>query len=318
MAQEAENIIINDDLLSKYFSGEATPDEAMAIDEWKSNNEANRQEFTALWNAWNQTALRYHKIGNIQAAWQELQPLPKRLFSKRAILLRWSVAASILICLTIPAALLFKGDNSAHQQKTITASHDKIQAHMLACGSMVTIAPGSSISYPLSLTGNERLVSLNGSSFFDVKTLANRPFIVTAGPVKIKVLGTSFHVIDTDTTITVKVVSGKILMSTADQQTIVTAGETGTYLKKEKRLVMVEDQRTFHFDNEDLEIVSTTLSKAYHKKIIIRNPEIAKMKISSNFENKPLEYILEVITTTLNINYTTNQTTDEIYFEKAN
>ena len=53
MAQGAENIIVNDDLLSKYFSGEALPEEAMAIDEWKARNETNRQEFAALWNAWN-------------------------------------------------------------------------------------------------------------------------------------------------------------------------------------------------------------------------------------------------------------------------
>ncbi len=318
MAQEADNIIINDDLLSKYFSGEATPEEAIAIDEWKSRNATNLKEFTTLWIAWNQIALRTHEIGDIQAAWQELLPLHKRISSKRTLLLRWAVAASILICLAIPAALLFKGNNSSPKHQVITASHDKAEQRVLACGSMVLISSGSSISYPLSPTGNERHVTLYGSSFFDVKTLANRPFIVTAGPVKIKVLGTSFHVFDTDSTIAVKVVSGKILMSAASQQTIVAAGETGTYLKKEKRLVMAVIQRSFRFDNEDLEIVSATLSKAYHKKIIIRDPEIAKLKISSNFENKPLEYILEVIATTLNINYTTNHTNDEIYFEKAN
>lgn len=317
MAQEAENIIINDDLLSKYFSGEATPDEAMAIDEWKAGNEVNRQEFATLWGTWNKTALRSHKVGDIQSAWQELLPLPKRLASKRTALLRWAIAASVLMCLAIPAALLFKGNNSS-QQQTITASPDKPEQQILPCGSMVRISPGSSISYPLSLTNNERHVILSGSSFFDVETLANRPFIVTAGPVKIKVLGTSFHVLDTDTTITVKVISGKILMSTAAQQTIVSAGETGTYLKREKKLIIAEEQRSFRFDNEDLEIVSATLSKAYHKKIVIRDAEIAKLKISSNFENKPLEYILEVIATTLNLTYTTNQTDDEIYFEKAN
>jgi ferric-dicitrate binding protein FerR (iron transport regulator) len=317
MAQEAENIIVNDDLLSKYFSGEATPEEAMAIDDWKSGNAVNQQEFTTLWNAWNHIAPRFHKPGDTRSAWQELLPLPKRQASKHIILLRWAVAASLLICLSIPAALYFKSNNTP-QQHTITASLDKSEQRILPCGSMVRISPGSSISYPLSLTDNERRVTLNGSSFFDVKTLANRPFTVTAGPVKIKVLGTSFHVLDTDTAIVVKVISGKVLVSTAQQQTIVSAGETGTYLKKEKRLVMVQVQRSFRFDNEDLEIVTATLSKAYDKKIIIRDAEISKLKISSNFENKPLEYILEVIATTLNLDYTTNQSNDEIYFEKAN
>ncbi|SHN42485.1 FecR family protein [Chitinophaga sp. CF418] len=317
MAQGAENIIVNDDLLSKYFSGEASPEEAMAIDDWKTSNESNRQEFVALWTAWNHTSLRPHEVGNIQSAWEELQPLPKRLPSKRTILLRWAAAASVLFVFAISAAILFKINNRTSQQNTVTASLHKTEERILPCGSRVTISPGSSITYPVSLTGNERHVVLKGSGYFDVKTIANQPFVITTGPVNIKVLGTSFHVYNTDTAISVKVISGKVLMSVAEQQVIISGGETGKYLKKEKQLAREPEQRTFHFDNEDLEVVVATLSSAYHKKIIIRNPEIAALKISSNFENKSLDYILEVIAITLNVKYTRNLNNDEIYFEKA-
>ncbi|MCF6401459.1 FecR domain-containing protein [Chitinophaga filiformis] len=316
MAQRAENIIVNDDLLSKYFSGEALPEEAMAVDEWKSSNAINRQEFTALWNAWNQTSLRSHKVGNIQAAWNELQPLPNRLSSRRTILLRWTVAASVLI--VIATALLLKTNNGTHQQHTVTASLHKTEQSILPCGSRVTISQGSSLTYPTSLEGNERHVILDGNAYFDVTALADKPFIVTAGAVNIKVLGTSFHVYDTDTAITVKVISGKVLMYVAEQQVIISAGETGQYLKKEQQLERKPEQRSFHFDNENLEAVIATLSQAYHKKIIIKDPEIASLKISSNFDNKPLDYILEVIALTLNVKYTPNPNNDEIYFEKAN
>lgn len=318
MAQGAENIIVNDDLLSKYFSGEASPEEAMAIDEWKLSTETNRQEFLALWSAWNHASLRAHKAGDVQSAWQELLPLPKRLPSRRTILLRWTAAASVLFAVVISGALLFKINNSAPPQNTVTASLGKTAQQTLACGSRVTISPGSSLTYPLSLEGNERHVILKGNAYFDVKTLANKPFIVTAGPVEIKVLGTSFHVSETDTAVTIKVISGKILVSATGQELIISGGETGIYLKKESQLAREPEQRSFHFDNEDLEVVAATLSKAYHKKIIIRDPEIAALKISSNFENKSLDYILEVISITLNVKYTPNLNNDEIYFEKAN
>ncbi|SDF09642.1 FecR family protein [Chitinophaga filiformis] len=318
MAQGAENIIVNDDLLSKYFSGEASPEEAIAIDEWKLSNEINQQEFSSLWSVWNHASLRTHKVGDIQSAWQELQPLPKRLPSRRITLLRWAAAASVLFTVVISAALLFKINNKTPQQKTVTASLHKTTQQVLACGSRVTIFPGSSLTYPLSSEGDERHVILNGSGYFDVKTLANKPFIVTAGPVRIKVLGTAFHVSETDTAITIKVVSGKILTSAAGQQLIISGGETGKYLKNEKQLVQVQEQYTFHFDNENLAVVIAALSRAYHKKIIIRDPEIATLKISSNFENKSLDYILEVIAITLNVKYTPNPNNDEIYFDNAN
>ncbi|PSL22419.1 FecR family protein [Chitinophaga ginsengisoli] len=317
MAQRAKNIIVNDDLLSKYFSGEASPEEAMAIDDWKLSNENNRQEFAALWSAWNQTSLRSHTIGDIQTAWQELLPLPKKLPSRRTILLRWTAAASVLLFIAISGVLFFKTNNTPKQNTVTAALHTTIQ-QALPCGSQVTISPGSSITYPVSLAGNERHVILKGSGYFDVKPLPDKPFIITAGPVNIKVLGTAFHVTDTDTAITIKVISGKVLVSAAAQQIIISGGETGSYLKKEKQLAREPEQRSFHFDNEDLSVVIATLSKAYHKKIIIRDPEIASLKISSNFDNKPLGYILEVIAITLNVKYTSNLNNDEIYFEKAN
>lgn len=316
MAKGAENITINDDLLSKYFSGGATPEEAMAVDEWKSGNESNKQEFYALWNAWNATSQHPHKIANIRAAWQEIQPLPKRLQAKYTILLRWAVAAFVIIGLAIPAALLFTGNKKNATQRTFTATHNKPGQLLLPDSSSVTISPGSSITYAAAFTGNERNVVLNGNGYFDIKPVANRPFVITTGALKIKVLGTSFHVSDTDTAIIVKVIDGRILMYSGEEQSIISAGQTGTYLKKEKRLA--PEQLSFRFDNDDLEVVSATLSKAYQKKIIIRDPDIAFLKISSNFDNKPLDYILEVISTTLNIKYTTNPNNDEIYFEKTN
>jgi ferric-dicitrate binding protein FerR (iron transport regulator) len=314
MAKGAENITVNDDLLSKYFSGGATPEEAMTIDAWKFSSEANQQEFDALWSAWNATSLHPHRVPNIRDAWREMQPLPKRLQAKRAIIIRWAIAASVLIGLAIPAALLFNGNKKSTPQHVITATLNKPEQLLLPDSSSVTISPGSSITY--AFTENERNVVLMGNGYFDIKPVANRPFIITTGAVKIQVLGTSFHVSDTDTAIIVKVINGRILMYSGQQQAIISAGQTGTYLKKEKQLAL--DQFIFRFDNEDLEIVSATLSKAYHKKIIVRDPEIASLKISSNFQNKPLDYILEVIATTLNIKYTTNPNNDEIYFEKAN
>lgn len=314
MAKGAENITINDDLLSKYFSGGATPEEAMTIDDWKFSNEVNQREFNALWNAWNATSKHPHKVPNIQDAWREMQPLPKRIQAKRAILIRWAVAASLLIGLAIPAVLLFTRNPKTAPQHTFTATLNKPEQLLLPDSSSVTISPGSSITH--AFTGNERNVVLIGNGYFDIRPVADRPFVITTGSVKIKVLGTSFHVSDTDTAIIVKVISGRILMYSGEQQAIISAGQTGTYLKKEKQLAL--EQFTFRFDNEDLEIVSATLSKAFHKKIIVRDPEIASLKISSNFEDKPLDYILEVIATTLNIKYTTNPNNDEIYFEKAN
>ncbi|MCO5286583.1 MAG: FecR domain-containing protein [Chitinophagaceae bacterium] len=63
----------------------------------------------------------------------------------------------------------------------------------LADGSRVWLNAESSITYPVAFTGNDRKVTLRGEGYFDVAHDDSKPFLVEAGKIYVRVLGTQFN-----------------------------------------------------------------------------------------------------------------------------
>jgi ferric-dicitrate binding protein FerR (iron transport regulator) len=290
------NIQITDELLSKYFAGEALPEEAMAIDDWKNSHADNASLFNASWDAWQMTSAHPYTKPDLQAIWQQTNS--KR--PKKIRILPWAAAAAALIT----AVALIWLQQRRPVTMTIAATQQTI-TQTLPDGSMAKVTPGSSISY------TNRTIQLKGNGDFDVKPDPGQPFIVQAGPVQITVLGTKFHVEESDSLVIVQVSSGKVMMDKAGKDIIVAGGQMGYY----KAGTLVLENYHFTFDNNSLGSILERLSMAYHKKIVLQDPAMAELRISSVFENKPLDYMLEVITSTLNLKYS-YRNGDEIYIEE--
>jgi ferric-dicitrate binding protein FerR (iron transport regulator) len=84
-----------------------------------------------------------------------------------------------------------KGTRNIAVTKTPSRSKYKIN---LSDGSVVTLNSESVLKYPVSFSGPTREVYLNGEAFFNVTKDHTHPFIVHAGKMNIKVLGTAFNV----------------------------------------------------------------------------------------------------------------------------
>jgi ferric-dicitrate binding protein FerR (iron transport regulator) len=65
---------------------------------------------------------------------------------------------------------------------------------ILSDGSIITLNAETTLKYPPAFTGQTREVYLDGEAFFDVAKDHKHPFIVHAGKMSIKVLGTAFNV----------------------------------------------------------------------------------------------------------------------------
>mgnify|MGYP001082084773 CR=1 FL=1 len=276
------NIQITDELLSKYFAGEALPEEAMAIDEWKKSHADNASLFNASWDAWHMASERPYTLPDVQSEWQKIKP------GRKMRVLPWMAAAAAL--LTAVALLWLQVRKPATM--TIAATQQTV-TQTLPDGSTAKVTPGGSISY------TDRTIQLKGNGDFDVKYDPNKPFVVVAGPVAITVLGTAFHVEESDSLITVQVSSGKVKMEKGSKAIIMTAGQMGYY----KAGALVLENYHFTFEDNTLGSIIERLSIAYHKKIVLQDPAMATLRTSSVFENKTLDYMLEVITSTLNLKY---------------
>ena len=64
----------------------------------------------------------------------------------------------------------------------------------LTDGTVVWLNAQSRLTYPATFTGNERHVAIEGEAYFEVAKDAKKPFIVTAGELEVKVLGTVFNI----------------------------------------------------------------------------------------------------------------------------
>lgn len=288
------NIQITDELLSRYFAGEALPEEAMAIDDWKISHTDNASLFQASWDAWHIASEHPYVLPDVQAVWLQTKPRPK------IHVLPWVAAAATV--LTAVALLWLQRRTPATME--IAATQQTV-TQTLPDGSVAKVAPGGSIHY------TNRTVQLKGNGEFDVKYDPSHPFIVEAGPVQVTVLGTAFHVAESDSLIMVKVNTGKVKMQKDSKEVIITAGQMAYY----KAGALVLENYHFTFDNNTLGSIAERLSMAYHKKIVLQNPAMASLRLSSVFEDKTLDYMLEVITSTLNLKYT-YRTADEILIEE--
>jgi ferric-dicitrate binding protein FerR (iron transport regulator) len=311
MAQKAENMNVTDELLSRYFSGEASPEEAMTIDDWRGRNDANNKEFNAMRTAWNATDPHPYVIQDAKTAWQQMQPLPQRNRPRHIRIATWTAAAAVLTGIVISLTILLQ----PVRQYTVTTAASETRQLKLPDGSDLTLLASSTLTYPETFAAAERHVNLQGRAGFDIHSIPEQPFIITAGGLQIKVLGTAFHIAEDDTVITVKVLTGKILLYTSCDTLPAAGGQTAIYGKHDQH---IRYDRVFHFENEELSVVCKALSAAYQTNIIIDHPAIASLKISSNFDNKSLDYILEIITTTLNIQYTRKPEKNEIHFTQEN
>ena len=110
--------------------------------------------------------------------------------------------AGLAVAATVTAVIVFINQKPAQTDKPILAhnfneistrngSRTKIS---LPDGSTVWLNAGSKLVYDKNFDSKVREVSLTGEGYFDVVKNAEKPFIIHAGKVDIKVLGTVFNV----------------------------------------------------------------------------------------------------------------------------
>jgi len=177
-------------------------------------------------------------------------------------------------------------------------------------GSVVNINKGSMISYPSKFQKGTRQVVLKGEAFFKVEPNKEKPSVVLAKGVRITVVGTSFNVKNINGNIEVVVENGIVRVSIGERSEELKANEK--LLVNVKDSVMTEEKvsdqlykyyRTKEFvcDETPLWKLVQVINEAYHSQVIIGNPALKDMTLTTTFHNESLEQVLNVISITFNI-----------------
>lgn len=109
------------------------------------------------------------------------------------------IAASFVLPLLILAASAYLYWASIYNVKSVTLVQQctgmaQVRKVTLPDGTVVWLAPESSITYPSDFSPKDRVICMNGEVFFDVMKDETRPFIVKTSHLSIEALGTSFNV----------------------------------------------------------------------------------------------------------------------------
>lgn len=179
----------------------------------------------------------------------------------------------------------------------------------LADGSVATLFPKSTISYPGSFSAERRAVRISGDARFDVAKETGRPFTVYSRQLTVAVLGTSFRIIASEKKSTVKLFSGKVrVLRTADVDgthdvntgIVLSPGEQlvfdGSLLAVSKFHQNDDGPLYTNFHNAPLGEVLKTLSSLYQIAIDYKPDDVTGCRFTGNIDkNDQADAVLSAI-----------------------
>ena len=311
-------------LLGKFFTGQVTKEEEVAVLEWKDSSRENAHEFELLQKIWTGMDDEPAKVFNTQAAWKKLDATIQAATPKKAPVItmaRFVVAVAASMILIAGFWWLSKLGGSGMETVVATAA---VQEVKLDDGSLVYLRKGSKLEYPRHFEKDSRQVSLEGEAFFDVTKDPARTFSIKALEASVQVLGTSFSVNTNVEGVSLVVKSGRVRfgsLTDSSRSLVVTAGEkallNGSSLTKESNQdINFNAWQSGHlvFSDTPLEDVVRSLNQTYGVHITIRNEDAAQIAakgVTIEFRNQSLASVLkelQLITT-----YNVRQTGDTDY-----
>ena len=290
-----------DALIGKFLNGEANPKEAMFLEDWMAESDQNKAHFEQSAKAFG----LIEKAVSTDAAWMNVQAQLKQA-PVRKLAVGWISSIAAMLVLSLGALFYFY--NSNEQNSIFTAGKEAAKIE-LNDGTDIELAAHSSVELSPAYGKKNRSLTLKGSGYFSVKHSEKLPFIIDAGPIHIKDLGTKFNVKMTEDTIYVRVDEGVVVIyDNKGMKITLQANESAHYVISSGDLkldVLAENlkkqYKTILLDNQRLEDVVDLLNKTYKVNIRIDNPALKDCRITTEFLNEDLDTVLMVISQTLEV-----------------
>jgi ferric-dicitrate binding protein FerR (iron transport regulator) len=319
--------------LKNYLDGTASPEEMGVIDQWYAQYDK-ASGYTGTLTDIEREVLRSKMLDNVlnsisvpgQTAEQESPVQTIRLKRWLKLSAVAAIAAGIVLALNWE-----KIAGSRTHLNYIANNTTRIIKQSLPDNSVVWLNPGASLSYPDAFERSSRNVTMSGDCFFEVTKNAGRPFIIESNQLVTKVWGTSFRVYDrNDGTIAkVTVLTGKVSVSQRNREGVkVSAALTKTEvillpeqevvynknshsLKENKHADMKPVQKWVHagmnFENVSFSEIIKQLTSRFGIEIRISDSKLGEEKMTADLSGLNLPEVLDVLKTSMQINYTINE-----------
>lgn len=183
---------------------------------------------------------------------------------------------------------------------------------ILPDGSKAYLNTASSIRFPTSFIGNERLVEITGEVYFEITKNKKKPFKVRVGKLMIQVFGTHFDVMAYQDAHTIRttLLEGSVQVIADGKSELIKPGQAVEYENNELRIlrepniekIMAWKNQLFWFDQDDIYTVARELSRWYDINIYIKG-NITDLFTGSIPRNLPFSKVFEILQKTGSLHY---------------
>jgi transmembrane sensor len=312
---------------AKSLAGEASEKEVGEIEADIRANNMLAAEFNHAQEDWDNAtyAARYNAIDGEAAYSKVLSKIGKPISGKRRVVGYYLAAASLLAMVAVGLTLwLSLGHGNTAAYMNLASATSGVLSLQLSDGSQVALNKGSDLRYPVLFGDRERLVHLQGEAFFNVAANKSKPFVISAGEVSIRVVGTSFNVRSktNEQTVEVTVRDGVVeVIGKADKvqltkgQVAVFNESTGLISKSENINVNYNAwlSKELVFSEMPLSDAFNVLENVYHIKFNVRNPQLLNLKWTAAFKQQDADFIAQSLALTFNLKVT--KTNDSFMFD---
>ncbi len=308
------------DLIISKFRQDLSKENEILFNEWLSigNNQELFRQLEIVWKNVQLKSATYEP--DVEYYWQKflahiqnnapVKKEPRKVFLK--YFSRIAAVAAILIITLLGTYYLI--NNSFHQKPTIYSTRSAKTTIFLPDSSEVILHANTALTCNFNTKSDQREVSMTGEAYFKVRHDDQKPFLVNANGVTIKVHGTEFNVssYSSDNKILVSLIEGSVSMKTADEKIFLKPGEEGSYDKAEKTISVAKGDMDLakiwtgdkiRFENKSLNEVCKYLSKWYGINIII-DPKIkGNQSYTFTVTGQPLTEIIEIMSSINSFDY---------------
>ncbi|MEI7422903.1 MAG: FecR domain-containing protein [Prolixibacteraceae bacterium] len=323
----------NSEELFNVISGESDLENKQHILSGLQEDPEAKEEFKQLKNAWALAAsgreMPLYEVESMYVDFQkQLRSRDKSSPVRWVSILRYAAVFILAISLT---SLFFYQRNSAFKSQAIENALASVNQEIstnfgarlkfqLADGTTVYLNSGSKLIFPTAFSGENRKVELSGEAFFDVTPNPGKPFIVRAGKIDVKVLGTSFNLkaYSHSQEISTTLVHGKVVLESeqggvSKQFASLNPSERAVYNSRSGQVHVTKEEELdkfiawkdgkLVFSNDPIEEMAEKLGIWYNVKVKIDSESLKNLRFTATFTEEPIEQVLELLSKSAPIRY---------------
>jgi ferric-dicitrate binding protein FerR (iron transport regulator) len=179
--------------------------------------------------------------------------------------------------------------------------------YKLPDGSVVAMNAESKITFQKSNFSQNRLLTMDGEAFFDIRK--GTTFTINTKLADIKILGTSFNVVSRENLFKVSCVTGKIQVTSGSQSLIIIPGESAILTNHEltkypdKNIKLIANWRVgeFFFEDAPLNSVFKEIERQFNVNFVVTKMD--EKFFTGSFSNKNLVNALDIVCIPMGLTY---------------